>query len=114
LVQPTLPVPFFRLPRGGEPVRAWLRALPQDARKALGEDIKTVQFGWPMGMPLVRKVESGLWEIRSHLPDGIARIFFSVAEDQIVLLHGLIKKAQRTPKAELDVARRRRQEIARG
>jgi phage-related protein len=65
-----------------------------------------------MGMPLVRKVESGLWEIL--VPDGIAWMFFSLAEDQMVLLHGFIKKAQRTPKAELDVARRRRQEIARG
>ena len=71
--EPILSVAFFRTASGNEPVREWLKALPREERRVLGEDIKTVQFGWPLGMPLVRKLEKGLWEVRSRLPDRIAR-----------------------------------------
>ncbi len=69
-------------------MREWLKGLEREHRKVIGEDIKTVQFGWPLGMPLVRKLEAGLWEIRSHLRQGIARVLFTVAENKIILLHG--------------------------
>ena len=91
-------------------MREWLRSLPVDARRRMGEDIKTVQLGWPLGMPLVRKMEPGLWEIRSHLSDGIARVLFTV-NDADMVLHGFIKKAQRTPREDLRTAQQRRNEV---
>ena len=105
--EPILSVAFFRTASGNEPVREWLKSLQREARRSIGEDIKTVQIGWPLGMPLVRKLEAGLWEVRSRLPDGIVRIFFTTGEGQMVLLHGFIKKSQRIPADDLELARRR-------
>jgi phage-related protein len=78
-----------------------------EERKAIGNDVKTVQFGWPLGMPLVRKFEPGLWEVRSSLTNGIARVLFTVLGDIMVLLHGFIKKSQKTPQRDLALARKR-------
>lgn len=100
-------VVFFRLDSGREPVRDWLKDLARDHRKSIGEDIKTLQLGWPVGMPLVRKMAPDLWELRSNLSIGIARTFFTVIEQQIVLLHGFVKKARKTPAIELIIAKRR-------
>lgn len=75
--------------------------------------MKTVQYGWPLGMPLVRKLGADLWEVRSHLEHGTARVFFTVLGAQMVLLHGFVKKSQATPKAELDLARKRMKEVHR-
>lgn len=100
-------VVFYRTDSGNEPVREWLKSLERDARKVIGEDIKTVQFGWPLGMPLVRKLEPHLWEVRSHIPQGIARVLFTVVENKIVLLHGFLKKSQKTPPSDLATARKR-------
>ena len=88
-------------------MRIWLKSLTKAERKGIGEDIKTAQFGWPIGMPLIRKIERGLWEVRSDVKDGIARVFFTVEDDVMVLLHGFIKKSQKTPQNELNTARRR-------
>lgn len=105
--KPALEVRFFRTDSGTEPVRDWLRELSAIDRRVIGEDIKTVQFGWPLGMPLVRKMEKDLWEIRIHLDGRIARIMFTVVEGMIVLLHGFIKKSQTTPKPDLELAKNR-------
>ena len=106
-----LRVRFYRNAGGREPVREWLRALPAQERKAIGDDIRTVQFGWPLGMPLVRNLGSGLWEVRSRLANRIARVLFTTFEGQSVLLHGFIKKSRETPPAELRLARRRKDEL---
>lgn len=105
--QPKLRVLFFRTASGREPVRDWLRGLDRDARKVIGEDLKTVQFGWPLGMPLVRSLGEGLWEVRSRLRDGIARVIFVTEGDLMILLHGFMKQSQKTPKKDLELARRR-------
>jgi len=90
-------------------VREWLLELDKPDRASIGEDIMAVQFRWPLGMPLVRKMETGLWEVRSHISDGrIARVLFTIRKDCMVLLHGFIKKTGRTPKANIDLARRRK------
>ena len=107
LLEPILEVRFFQTIRGNEPVRDWLKALHKDDRKRIGEDIKTAQFGWPLGMPLVRKLEKNLWEVRTDITDGIARTLFTVIGKQMVLLHAFVKKSQKTPKAELETARKR-------
>src|SRR4030043_1966704 len=88
---------FFSTHSGNEPVRELLKSLSADDKRIIGEDIKTVQFGWPIGMPVVRKIEPGLWEVRSSLKSRIARVLFTVEGGYMVLLHGFIKKSQKTP-----------------
>ena len=105
--QPVLRVVFYRSAAGNEPVREWLLDLARTDRKTVGFDIKTAQYGWPLGMPLIRKLEPGLWEVRSRLKDGIARVLFTVDGGTMVLLHGFVKKSQKTPAAELKTAKQR-------
>lgn len=62
---PKLTARFFRTEGGTEPVREWLKGLPADDRKRVGDEIRKVQFGWPVGMPLVRKLGPELWEVRA-------------------------------------------------
>jgi phage-related protein len=107
-----LPAAFYQLTSGREPVREWLKLLSDDDRKTGGEDIKDVEFSWPIGMPLCRALGKGLWEVRSDLESGrIARVLFCVHEGRMVLLHAFIKKTQKTPRAELELALKRRKEI---
>ena len=68
---------FFRTKGGNEPVREWLKSLPEQARRAVGRDLTDIQFGWPVGMPLCRSLGNGLWEVRTNLDDRIARVIFS-------------------------------------
>jgi len=107
-----LPAAFYALPSGHEPVREWLKSLDDDDRKIIGEDIKDVEFAWPIGMPLCRPLGSGLWEVRSTLTQGrIARVLFCVHDGCMVLLHAFIKKTQKTPNLERDLALKRRKEL---
>ena len=107
MVTPTLQVKFYKSDAGNEPVRDWLKALPAADRKAIGEDIKTVQLGWPLGMPLVRKMAANLWEVRINLKDGIARVLFTLEGTEMILVHGFVKKSQKTPAADLKTAMNR-------
>jgi phage-related protein len=112
-----VPVIFFRTEAGGEPVRDWLKDMPSpNDRKRIGEDIKTVEFGWPPGMPLCRLLEDGIYEIRTDLSQNrIARILFYIdKKNRMVLLHGFIKKTQRTPDHELKLARNNKSKHERG
>jgi phage-related protein len=102
-----LQVFFYRTTAGADPVREWLKALPIEEKKIIGDDLKTAQFGWPLGMPLIRKLEPDLWEVRSRLPHRIARVIFTVEGNKMVLLHGFIKKSQKTPLEDLQLARQR-------
>jgi len=102
-----LNVVFFRTGPGAEPVRKWLKALPASHKKTIGEDIKTVQFGWPLGMPLVEKLDPYLWEVRTKVPDGIARVLFTVDGHMMILLHGFIKKTKKIPQREINTAKSR-------
>ena len=102
-----LQVFFYRTAGGAEPVREWLKALPPEERKIIGDDLKTAQFGWPLGMPLIRKLETDLWEVRSRSPHRIARVIFTVEGNRMVLMHGFIKKSQKTPVEDLQLARQR-------
>jgi phage-related protein len=103
-----LPAYFFQTEAGREPVREWLRNLPKNERKIIGEDIMTVQYRWPLGMPLVDNLGSGIWEIRSKLPTRIARILFFVQNEELVLLHSFIKKTRKTPPGDRIVALQRK------
>lgn len=103
-----IPARFYRTPAGREPVREWLKELPPADRKTLGEDIKDVEFAWPIALPLVRPLGRELWEVRSSLSKNrIARVIFCVRAGEMVLLHGFIKKTQKTPTQEIDLALKR-------
>jgi phage-related protein len=104
-----VPAVFFRTAAGGEPVRDWLKALPStEDRKRVGEDIKTVEFGWPLGMPVCRSQGGGIDEVRTALGQNrIARVLFYIdKKGRMVLLHGFIKKTQKTPDDDLALAKK--------
>jgi phage-related protein len=107
-IAPVLKVRFFCTDAGNEPVREWLTDLSRDHRRMIGTDIKTVQLGWPIGMPVVRKLDTGLWEVRIDLGDTIARVLFTVVGSDMVLLHGFIKKSQKTPASDMATAKQRK------
>jgi phage-related protein len=111
-----VPAIFFRTESGGEPLREWLKSLPPEDRKLIGEDIKTVEFGWPVGMPVCRSIGDGICEIRTHLTqDRIVRVlFYTDAKGRTVLLHGFIKKTQKTPPNDLELARKNKSKHERG
>jgi phage-related protein len=107
-----LPAAFYRSAAGNEPVREWLKHLGDHDRRIVGQDIATAEFGWPVGMPVCRSLGKGLYEIRSDISHGrITRVIFCVAEEQMVLLHGFVKKTQRTPTTDLDLALKRKKEV---
>jgi phage-related protein len=108
-------VVFFKTDQGREPVREWIQSLPREERHTIGSDLLAIQYAWPIGMPLalVRKLEEELWEMRSTLANRIARVLFTVQDAVLVPLHGFIKKSQKTPKEDLDLARRRLRELKR-
>ena len=105
-----LAVVFFRTEAGNEPVREWLKSMPREECKTIGVDILKLQYAWPLGRPLVENLGEGIWEIRSRLPNRIARTMFVVVDEEIVLLHGFIKKQQKTPPAELNLAKKRKRQ----
>jgi phage-related protein len=98
---------FFANESGAEPVRDWLKGLDKADRTKIGEDIRTVEFGWPVGMPVCKPLGDGLYEVRTTLKDRIARVLFGIEDGKMVLLHGFIKKSQSAPKDELELARKR-------
>ena len=107
-----IPVVFYRAHGGAEVVRDWLRSLDDVDRQAVGLDLMRVQYRWPVGMPLCRALGDGLWEVRTSLPSNrIARVLFSVQQGRILVLHGFIKKTQKTPPDDLALARRRSHEF---
>ncbi len=109
-----VPAFFYRSDNGNEPVREWLKGLDAADRKAIGDDILTVEFGWPIGMPLCRQIKGrkGMWEVRTSLSGGrTARILICFSDGCLVLLHGFIKKTRKTSKSDLDLAGRRMKEV---
>ena len=112
-----VPAIFFRTAAGGEPVREWLKGLPSpEDRKRVGEDIKTVEFGWPIGMLSCRPLGDGIYEVRTNLVQNrIVRVLFYIdKKGRMVLLHGFIKKTQKTPDEDLDLAKGNKKKHQRG
>lgn len=104
-----IPARFYRTAAGAEPVRDWLKGLEVEDRRNIGMDFKDVEYGWPLGMPLCRSIGHGLWEVRSSISHGrIARVIFCVEQSEMILLHGFIKKTQKTPQQDIDLALKRK------
>ena len=107
-----IPLVFFRTLAGGEPVREWLKGLPEAERHIIGKDLLRAQWRWPVGMPLCRPLGSCLWEIRTDLPTKrTARVLLCLYGDHLVALHGFIKKTRKTPDEGLEIARNRKKEL---
>jgi len=107
-----IPLIFFRMVTGNEPVREWLRGLEALERREIGRDLLRAQWRWPIGMPLCRPLGSGLWEVRTNLPTKrTARVLICVCQGQLVALHGFIKKTRSTPAEDLALARKRQKEL---
>lgn len=105
-------VRFYRTEAGVEPVLDWLRGLARDDRRRIGEDLTKVQYGWPVGMPLCRSLGDGLWEVRSSLQGGrIARVVFFFHQGELGVVHGFLKKTQKTQARDLALARKRMKEM---
>ena len=107
-----LPARFYVNTVGRRPVREWILELPQADRYVVGKDIQKIEFGWPVGRPQCAPLGNGLWEVRSSLPNGrIARVIFCIGDGGMILLHGFIKKTQKMPQADLDLALKRKKEV---
>lgn len=99
---------FYATATGDEPVRRWLKSLSRADCRIIGTDIQIVEFGWPVGLPVCRSLGNGLWEVRSNISDKrIARVIFGIHGGEIILLHGFIKKTQKTPGKDLNLAAQR-------
>ena len=95
-----------------EAVRQWVDGLPAGLRAYYARITeRMMQYGPYLGMPYVRSLGKGLNEIRAMGKEGIARVFFATRSEKIVILHGFVKKTDKTPKREMDTARRRLKEI---
>ena len=108
---------FYKTDAGGEPVREWLKGLSsREDRRLIGYDIETVEFGWPIGMPVCRPLGDGMYEVRTGLTQNrIARVLFYIDKlGRMVLLHGFIKKSRRTPPEDLKLARANKKKHERG
>ena len=109
-----IPLIFSRSGNGTEPVREWLKELPEAERHAVGKDLLRAQWRWPVGMPPCRPMGSGLWEIRTDLPTKrAARVLLCAYREHLVALHGFIKKTRATPDEDLALARKRQKELVR-
>ena len=114
-IQKKLQADFFKTENGNEPVRDFLKALDSDDKKSVGADIMAVEMSWPVGYPKVRKMDTDLWEVRTSISDKrICRIFFTVTGKEMILLHAIIKKSQKTPSEELELAKTRKKLVLGG
>jgi phage-related protein len=107
-------VVFYRTQAGSEVVLDLIRGLDTEDRKIVGEDLRAVQSGFPMGLPLCRSLGGGLWEVRSSLASKreMRLVFFhDSGRKALVVVHAFIKKSQKTPDADLALARRRTNEF---
>lgn len=104
-----LEVKFFRTPSGDEPTREFLKDLPKTDRAAVGAAIRKLQTDFRLEFPLARNLGSGLWEIRVIGESGKLRVFYCFLKgDLVMLLHAITKKSGKTPKKDLDLARKRK------
>ena len=107
-----IPAAFYATASGNEPVREWLKGLTAEDRRTIGQDISDVEYGWPIGMPLCKNLGQGVHEVRSNISHSqIARVIFCVTDQHMVLLHGFIKKTQKTPQSDLNLAVKRKKEV---
>ena len=81
--------------------------------QGINRDERWDMKGWPLGLPLCRSLGNGLWEVCSSHPNRrIARVIFAIDDETIVLLSGFIKKTQKAPAGEIELALKRLKEMS--
>ena len=114
-IEKKLQADFFKTEQNNEPVRDFLKGLSPEDKKSVGADIMAVEMSWPIGYPTVRKLDTDLWEVRTDISDKrICRIFFTVTGKRMILLHAIIKKSQKTPLEDLELAKDRKRLVLGG
>jgi len=108
---PTLTCRFYRTGTGNEPVKDWLKGLPAEVRKEIGSDLQVVQWRWPIGKPLVDGFGGGLFEVRTSHDGNIYRVLFCLVGSTVVLLHGFMKKTEKTPDQDVEIAKKRQKDV---
>lgn len=101
---------FWESDSGSKPVRDWLLKLDVGDRKTVGECLQKIEFGWPIGMPVCKPITAhkGLFEARCNISDGrIARVLFCTHKGEMIGLHGIVKKTQKTPHHAIEIAVKR-------
>ena len=95
--------------------KGFSEGLSSDDKKSVGADIMAIEMSWPVGYPKVRKMDTDLWEVRTSISDKrICRIFFTVSGKKMILLHAIIKKSQKTPLEDLELAKTRKKLVLGG
>lgn len=107
MFQPKFMVIFYQELTERQPVNEWIKKLDRHEQETITQDLKTLQLRWPMGLPLVKALGSGFWELRSTFKTRIARSIFIVIQGHIIILHSFIKKTQKIPPNEMAIARKR-------
>ncbi len=103
---------FYQNNSGREPVREFLQEFSKEDKRIIGGDIKTIEYGWPIGMAVCKPLGNGLYEVRSTISSKREiRIIFYIRSNQMILLHGFIKKSQKTPDKELELSKKRKKEV---
>jgi phage-related protein len=97
-----------------EDVRLEITTLPVGIRAGYVRLTELLEeFGLELRMPHSRAMGNGLFELRPHGKEGIARVFYcTLVGRRIVILHSFVKKTHETPKRELELARKRQQEVS--
>jgi len=109
-----LPAAFYRSPAGTEPVRDWLKELSAVDRPTLGYDTAWLKLDGRWECHSADRLARAFGKSEAHsAATGFARVIFCVAHGRMILLHGFIKKTQKTPQSDLELARRRQKEVGR-
>lgn len=107
-----LRVIFFKTSSGTSPVEDWLDSLPLKDQDIIEDDLNVLETGGDLDMPLFKPLGHGLWECRSNLTGKRkARTIFCLHDKKVYILDGFIKKTQKTPLNELNLARKRKREM---
>jgi len=100
---------FFQTSSGAEPTRTFLKKLSKKDRAQVGAIIRKLQEDHQLEHPHGKNLGQGLWEIRTTTASGKVRVFYCFAgKEFVVLLHAILKKTQKTPKKDLDLAQKRK------
>ncbi len=110
--QKVLTARFYATSTGSMPVREWLLSLIKEDRLEVGSDIANIEYNWPVGPPWCKPLEEGIFEVRSRISSGrTTRVLFFARDDEMFLPHGFIKKSQKTPRQELEMAKKRKKDM---
>lgn len=110
--QKVLTARFYATSSGAMPVREWLLSLSKKDRIEVGSDIANIEYNWPVGPPQCKSVGGGMFEVRSRISHGrMARVLFFIQKDELFLLHGFIKKTQKTSRQDVDLEKKRKREM---